>query len=120
IELTEPVINRGVTVALLTPSANPEWVGKVGSLLRRGTFVTTILLDNSTLKGQESVRNLVGALADLGVPAQVIYQNLELEIVSERRQQRPSYKVLGTGKVVSVPGTAGADSEWVHLGERSS
>ncbi|MCE5260001.1 MAG: DUF58 domain-containing protein, partial [Chloroflexi bacterium] len=42
IELSEPVINRGVTVTLLTPSFNPDWVGKVGSLLRRGTFVTAI------------------------------------------------------------------------------
>ncbi|MCE5257691.1 MAG: hypothetical protein LLG44_01345, partial [Chloroflexi bacterium] len=120
IELSEPVINRGVTVTLLTPSFNPDWVGKVGSLLRRGTFVTAILLENTTLKGEESIRNLVGALADLGVPAQVIDQNLELEIVSERRQQRPSYKVLGTGRVVSVPGNAPADSVWVNIGEKPS
>lgn len=120
IELTEPVINRGVTIALLTPSASPDWVGRVGSLLRRGTFVTSILIDNSAVKGEESIRNLVGALADLGVPAQVIDQNLELEIVSERRQQRPSYKVLGTGKVVTIPGSAGTDSQWVNIGEQRS
>jgi len=84
-ELTEPVMGRGVTVTLLTPSANPEWIGKVGSLLRRGIYVTALLLDNSAVPGADSIRNLVGALADLGVPAQLIDQNMELEIVSERR-----------------------------------
>jgi len=119
-ELTEPVMGRGVTVTLLTPSANPEWIGKVGSLLRRGIYVTALLLDNSAVPGADSIRNLVGALADLGVPAQLIDQNMELEIVSERRQQKPSYKVLGTGRVISVPGSAGADASWVNLGEKVS
>lgn len=119
IELTEPIITRGVTTVLVTPSAKPEWVGKVGSLLRRGTFVTALLLDNLAATQEESIRNLVGALADLGVPAQVIDQNLKFEIVSERRQQRPTYKVLGTGRVISVPASSSADSSWVNIGEKT-
>lgn len=118
-ELTEPIIGRGVTVVLMTPSASPEWVGKVGSLLRRGIHVAGILLDNPALAAEGSLRNLIGALADLGVPAQLIDQNLDLEIVSERRQQRPTYKVLGTGRVISIPGDQGEASTWVNLGEKT-
>jgi uncharacterized protein (DUF58 family) len=118
-ELTEPIIGRGVTVILMTPSANAEWVNKVGSLLRRGIHVSGILLDNPALAGEGSMHNIIGALADLGVPAQLIDQNLDLEIVSERRQQRPTYKVLATGRVISIPGDQGDASSWVNLGDET-
>jgi uncharacterized protein (DUF58 family) len=118
-ELTEPIIGRGVTVVLMTPSANPEWVGKVGSFLRRGIHVTAVLLDNPAMAAENSVLNVIGALADLGVPAQLIDQNLDLEIVSERRQQRPTYKVLGTGRVVSVGAEHVEAAPWINLGEKA-
>ncbi|NLV75100.1 MAG: DUF58 domain-containing protein [Chloroflexi bacterium] len=118
IELVEPVIRRGVTVTIVTPSANPEWIDKLGLLLRRGIHVTALLIDNPAMQGTESVTSLVGALAELNVVAHVVDNSLDLQIVNEHREQRPSYKVLGTGRVVSTPGSEAA-SAWVNTGEQS-
>jgi uncharacterized protein (DUF58 family) len=117
IGLIEPVVGRGMSMAIITPSTSPEWIKTVGQMLRHGIHVTTLLLDARTFGGDGETRGVVAALADLGVAAHTIGQGFTFDIITERRKQRPQYKTLGTGRVVVVDAGEGAQSEWVPVGQ---
>lgn len=113
--LFEPVMGRGMSAALLTPSSSPEWIKGLSTLLRRGIHPTGLLLDASTFGGDGDMRGVVGALADLGVVAHIIGQGFRFEHLTQRRQQRPTYRTLGTGRVIVV--SPGEEAEWTSLGQ---
>ena len=116
LELVEPVTGRGMSAALITPSSNPEWIKGLTALLRRGIHSTGILLDVRSFGGDGDMRGMVSALADLGVAGHIIGKGFRLEQISERRQQRPQYKVLGTGRVI-VEREGEGQSDWVSVGQ---
>ena len=113
--LFEPVMGRGMSAALLTPSSSPEWIKGLSTLLRHGIHPTGLLLDASTFGGDGDMRGVVGALADLGVVAHIIGQGFRFEHLTQRRQQRPTYRTLGTGRVIVV--SPGEEAEWTSLGQ---
>ena len=117
LELFEPVMGRGMSAAIITPSSDPEWIKGIGRLLRHGIHPTGILLDGRTFGGEGEVRGVTGALADLGVAAHIIGKGFRFEHISQRRQQRPKYRVLGTGRVIVV--SPGEGTEWVPVGQSS-
>lgn len=117
LELVEPVMGRGMSAAVITPSSDPEWIKGIGDLLRHGIHPTGILLDARTFGGHGEIRGVTAALADLGVVAHIIGKGFRFEHISERRQQRPKYRVLGTGRVIVV--SPGEGTEWVPVGESS-
>jgi len=97
------ILRRGVTATLITPSMDPEWLSALIDLRQRGIAVNVILLDPVSFGGQGNTRAMVGLLSDQGVPTQVIGKGFRFRPLVEHRQQRPTYKVLGTGRVIVVP-----------------
>ena len=118
--LFEPVMGRGMSAALITPSTDPGWLKGVSDLLRHGIHPTGILLDASSFGGMNgNLRGVMGSLADLGVMSHVIDKDFRFNYVSERRQQLPEFKVLGTGRVVVIKPKDDRESQWVPVGGRS-
>lgn len=119
IELVEPVVGQGMSVALITPSPRSDWINALGRFLRRGVHPTAILLDARSFVGEgDNMPGTVAALADMGVTSRVISQGFTFEHLTQRRHQRPKFRVLGTGRVVvSDPGTTD-ESRWVPVGQR--
>jgi uncharacterized protein (DUF58 family) len=97
-------LGRGMTMAIITPSCDPEWVAGLLSPMRRGVAPTAVLLDPNTFGGQGDVEALAGLLADFGIPSQRIVQGTPFQPVFEHeRIGRPELKVLrGTGRVIVV------------------
>jgi len=154
LEQVDPLVGRGISAALITPSADPEWIKGLTALLRRGIHCTALLLDASSFDGRHppaavyqrkgsglanapsvsqtmphapassgparevpfagNAQGVLGALADLGVSGHIIRKGFRFELLTQRRQQRPEYKVLGTGRVVVAK--AGAEADWVPVG----
>ncbi|MFH1086312.1 MAG: DUF58 domain-containing protein, partial [Chloroflexota bacterium] len=118
LKLMEPMMGRGISAAIITPSAQPEWIANLTLLLRHGTHSTAILLDGRTFGGEGDMQGVMGALADLGVSGHIIGKDFRFQTISQERHQRPQYRVLGTGRVVVVsPGETG---EWVAVGQKES
>lgn len=117
LEQVEPIIGRGMSATLITPSADGEWIKGMTALLRRGIHVTGLLLDARSFGGQGDMQAVLGALADLGVVGHVIAKGFHFEQITERRQQRPEYRVLGTGRVIKVSAGEASEAEWVPLGQ---
>lgn len=97
------VLGRGVTATLITPSTDPEWLPALVDLQQRNVPVSALLLDCPSFGGSGNVEGMVGLLSDRGVPTRVISQSFRFRPIVERRRQRPTYKVLGTGRVIAVP-----------------
>jgi uncharacterized protein (DUF58 family) len=121
LNLTQSIIGRGMSVALVTPSASAEWIHGVSDLLRRSIHPTGLLLDAGTFGGEVgNLQGLLGALADLGVSGHIIAQGFRFEQLGHRRQQRPEYRTLGTGRVIAINPEDTSGTEWVSAasGER--
>ncbi len=111
--LFEPAITRNMSIALITPSTDASWIERLGLLLRHGVHVTTLLLDAPSFGGQGNVQGVVGALADLNVPAHVIDKGVRFQSLLQKRQQQPEFRVLGTGRVVVAK--EGEAADWVPV-----
>ncbi|MBM3187853.1 MAG: DUF58 domain-containing protein [Chloroflexi bacterium] len=117
LSLFEPIMGRGMSAALITPSSNPEWVKGVSDLLRRGIHPTGVLLDAQSFGGSDgNLRGIMGSLADLGISSHVINKSYRFDYVTQKRQQLPEFKVLGTGRVVVIKPRDERQTQWVPLG----
>mgnify|MGYP005846231823 FL=1 len=101
-----PVLGRGITAAIITPSLDPEWLVSLVDLQQRGFGIRVILLDAPSFGGQGSLAGMLGLLSERRVTPWVISKGYEFRPLTERRRQRPIYKVLSTGRVIAVPPTA--------------
>lgn len=117
LEIFETVMGRGMSIALLTPSDDPTWIKGVSAMLRHGTHPTALLLDGQSFGGDGNVHSMREALSDLGVPGHIIEKGFEFPHVRRERQQRPTYKVLGTGRVVETNAGAEDEAEWMPVGQ---
>ncbi|MBC7255832.1 MAG: DUF58 domain-containing protein [Chloroflexi bacterium] len=113
-EMLEPAAGRGMSAAVITPSAEAGWIEGLTMLLRRGIHPTAILLDAQTFGADVDLRGIRNALADLGVPSHTIGKGFRFQQIVQRRHQRPEYKVLGTGRVIVV--SPGEPASWVPVG----
>jgi uncharacterized protein (DUF58 family) len=97
-------LGRGTTLAVITPSCEPEWVAGLLPPMRRGVAPTVALLDPNTFGGEGNVDGLTALLADLGVSCHHIVQGMPFKpVVAHQRIGRPELKVLpGTGRVIVV------------------
>jgi uncharacterized protein (DUF58 family) len=97
-------LGQGMTLAVITPSCNPDWVAGLLPPMRRGVAPSVILLDPASFGGEGDSDALTGLLADLGVPVHQISKGMAFRPVFEHeRIGRPEYKVLpGTGRVIPV------------------
>jgi uncharacterized protein (DUF58 family) len=111
------ILGRGMSAALITPSPDPRWVQELGGLLYRGIFVSALLLDGKTFGGDQDMQGIMKILADLGVPGRVLGKDFHFESLGRRRQQRPEYRVLGTGRVVVVNPGDEEQSRWASVGQ---
>ncbi len=97
-------LGRGMTLAVITPSCQPDWLSGLLPPMRRGVMPVAILLDPQSFGGEGDVSSLTGTLADLGVPSHRIAKGMPFQpVVRHKRLGRPEYKVLsGTGRVVRI------------------
>jgi uncharacterized protein (DUF58 family) len=112
--LIEPAITRNMSIAVITPSSDVAWIEGLGLLLRHGVHVTALLLDAASFGGEGNTAGVLGALADLGVPAHVVDKGARFQSLLQKRQQQPEFKVLGTGRVVVAK--EGEAADWVPVG----
>lgn len=103
IEQAAPILGRGITATVITPSTDPEWLASLIDLQRRGIGTSVILLDPVSFGGQGHPEAMVSLLSDRGVAPHVFTRGFRFRPLVERRPQRPTYKVLGTGRVIVVP-----------------
>jgi uncharacterized protein (DUF58 family) len=104
-------LGRGMTLAVITPSCDPNWLAGLLPPMRRGVAPTILLLDAESFgpkeesqTSQNHVAAMAGLLADLGVPSHRIVKGMPFEpIVDYKRTGPPEYRVLpGTGRVIVV------------------
>lgn len=97
-------LGRGMTLALITPSCDTDWVARLLSPMRRGIAPAVLLLDPNTFGGRGNVAALQGLLADLGITSELITRDMPFRPVFEhKRSGPPELRVLpGTGRVIRV------------------
>ena len=114
--LFEPVMGRGMTAALITPSTDPAWLRGVSALLRHGIHSAGLLLDAHSFGGDGNIQGIMGALADLGIGSHVIARGFDFQYIGQRRHQRPQYRALGTGRVIVTDAGDETQRQWVPVG----
>jgi len=97
-----PNVGRGMTVAVITPSADAKWMTSLLTMVRYGLAPAAILLDAASFGGQASTGALLGQLANLGITAYVITKGQEFSTITALKAQEggPTVRVLSTGRVI--------------------
>jgi uncharacterized protein (DUF58 family) len=103
-------LGRGMTLAVITPSCDPEWVSGLLPPMRRGVAPTVVLLEPASFgqkgagaKENERAEAMAGLLADLGVPSHRVAQGMPFEPIVRHKPSGPEYKILpGTGRVIRI------------------
>jgi uncharacterized protein (DUF58 family) len=88
LHLSQGILGRGMSAAIITPSANAEWVQALPDLLLRGVHPTALLLDATSFGGTHSPQGVERSLADLGVISHVLDTSLRLEEAGQRVDRR--------------------------------
>jgi uncharacterized protein (DUF58 family) len=114
LRLCAPALNRNITVVVITPSCDAAWLHDLATLMAHGVHTSALLLDAESFGGTNGMEGMHGALADLGVESYIIGRSFRFEPVGKRESQEPEFRVLGTGRVVTVPSRE--DAEWVPVG----
>jgi uncharacterized protein (DUF58 family) len=105
LEEVSPTLGRGMTLVIITPSLNPDWIAPLLPLMRKDIAPAAILLDPASFDSQDvgSVAALRGLLTDQGVPSHVIRKGFPFRPLVRYKRRRVVYKVLsGTGRVIAM------------------
>jgi len=112
LEEINPTLGRGLTLVVITPSLNSDWIAPLLSLMRRGISPAAILLDRASFNGRAtddesrqagSVAALRSLLADQGIPSHVIRKGFPFHPLVRYKRRRTVYRVLrGTGRVIKM------------------
>jgi uncharacterized protein (DUF58 family) len=101
-------LGQGTTVLVITPSCDPEWLGALLPLIRRGIAPTVVLLDPESFSSPASERTGVAQamrerLAEAGIATHVIHQGYSFRyVVSPKRRGHWDFKVTPLGRAVLV------------------
>ncbi|MEZ4770902.1 MAG: DUF58 domain-containing protein [Caldilineales bacterium] len=106
-------VGRGRTVVVITPSAEPIWVGHLLQLANQGNAPAALLLDASSFaqddatgaesEGSAATAALRAMLAEQGVPSHVIDSGFEFRPVHTITRTRTELRTLSaTGRVIRV------------------
>jgi len=98
-----PALGHGLAATLITPSTDPEWLPALVALQQHSIAAGVFLLDPTSFGGQGNVQAMLALLSARGVAVQVIDKGYRFRPLVQRRRQRPTYKVLSTGRVIAVP-----------------
>lgn len=105
LEEISPTLGRGLTLVIITPSLNSDWIAPLLPLMRRDISPAAILLDRASFDDQDasSVTALRSLLAEQGVPGHVIRKGFPFRPLVRYKRRRVVYKVLsGTGRVIAM------------------
>jgi uncharacterized protein (DUF58 family) len=102
-----PSLGSGRTLALITPSQHPGWVGPLLPLMARGNAPTVILLDAPSFEPPsgtpEALDGLRGLLGQQRIPNTVISRGFPFRPLDRIKRQRTELRaLLGSGRVVQV------------------
>ena len=102
---TSPMLGRGCTVVLITPSQDPHWVAQLLPLVARGNAPSALLIDGPSFEPPVGTRSgllaLRGLLAGQRIPNYTISKGFPLAPIDRIRRQREVLRTLsGTGRVL--------------------
>lgn len=96
---------RGLTLVMVTPAADGEWLGALATLLRQGLAVHVVLVDRASFgpspDGAAQVVTLAQRLAEMGVSLTRVEKGYRFDLIQQgRRQGHVDYIVGATGRVI--------------------
>lgn len=100
---TNPALERGASLVIITPNSNGDWLEALLSLTWRGAVPTVLLLDPVSFGGNGDVAKSTGILASMGISSHIIDRQL-----LDRPEARPGeagqweWRVTISGRAVAV------------------
>jgi uncharacterized protein (DUF58 family) len=96
-------LGRGMTITVITPSADPSWAASLMAMTRRGLTPAAIILDASSFGGTHHPQALVSDLTVMGIATFVVRQGQHFTTITRQiPAEERAWRILGTGRVVSV------------------
>ena len=115
LERANPALGNRISLIVITPSINNDWMSSLTHLLWKGISPTVILMDPASFGAPQSADSVAGVLAEMGIPRFILNRSL-----LQQPEARPGWKgqwewrITPSGKAVSTrpPG----DLTWRRLG----
>lgn len=99
------MFGRGMTVVVVTASADPAWVVSLVDLTRRGLTPAAVVLDSLSFGATHNSAAMRDELARFGVSSYVIQKGQKFRAIGqERGRQQPLSRALATGRVLAAAG----------------
>jgi uncharacterized protein (DUF58 family) len=100
------VARPGSAAVIITPSANPDWLGALVMLAQRGIECDVLLLDRPSFGSAEPAEVSIGlqrAIVAAGFPCRLLSRDAIAQPLPEgERHGYWEFKVTGTGKAIAV------------------
>ncbi len=101
-------LGRGLTLVLVTPSVQGDWLARLVGLQRQGLAAHVVLIDPATFEGagvaEQAAALLAGRLAEAGIAMTRIQRGYQFApIFRGKRQGRQEYVVGATGRLIARP-----------------
>jgi uncharacterized protein (DUF58 family) len=115
LERANPALGNCMSLILITPSINPDWLSSLSHLLWKGISPTVLLIDPSSFNAPQSADAFAHVLAEMGIPCFILNRSLlqQPEARPGLRGQR-EWRIMPTGKAVSM--LSPDDLKWRRLG----
>ncbi len=101
-----PLMGRGRTLVLFTPSSRSDWISRLVAAQTRGLAAAVVWLDAATFTPTPAAdrgHRVRGLLARHNIPVHIITADFPFEITLKIRRKRTEYRILpGTGRVIRV------------------
>lgn len=81
-------LSRSITLVLITPSSEPNWIRFAQDARRRGLHILVILIDASSFGIRAEFDPVVGELASSGITAYTVRQGDDLRLALARGQRK--------------------------------
>ncbi len=83
-------LSRNITLVLVTPSSEPDWIRFAQDARRRGLHLIVVLIDASSFGIHTEFSTVVAELAASGITAYIIRQGDDLRAALARGQRKPA------------------------------
>jgi len=95
-------MRQGVSLAIITPRSDANWIGDLLHLTRRGISTTVILLDSISFGAGRGQSGLIETLNRSEISVSVIPKGYPFRRRERRVRHRIEYRQLATGRVIPV------------------
>jgi uncharacterized protein (DUF58 family) len=114
LERANPSLGNRISLIVITPSTNGDWMSSLTHLTWKGISPTVMLIDPASFGAPQSAVPVAGALAEMGIPRFILNRSLLQQPEAHPGKGQWEWRITPSGR--AIPTRPSADPTWKRLG----